>query len=100
LFISGLGSYLHLLYSTPLNDYTPKIQNSKKMNIIKMTAFPRAGSDASNELISFFILGNALMDLRGLNTLNVLKALRLEPPMPGIYSITPTQTTAKSNQFQ
>jgi hypothetical protein len=60
------------------------MQNSKKMNIMKTTALPRAGKEAKSELINFFILGNLLMDLRGLKTLNVLNALRLEPEIPGI----------------
>jgi len=60
------------------------MQKSKKINIINTTAFPSAGSDASNELINFFILGNLFMDLRGLRTLNVLNAFKLEPDIPGI----------------
>lgn len=60
------------------------MQKSKKMNIMNTTALPRAGSEANNELISFFILGNLLMDLKGLSTLNVLKAFKFDPEIPGI----------------
>lgn len=60
------------------------MQKSKKMNIMNTTALPRAGSEASNELINFFMLGNLLMDLKGLSTLNVLKAFKFEPEIPGI----------------
>ena len=54
------------------------------MNIMNTTAFPSAGSDASKELINFFMLGNLLIDLRGLSTLNVRNAFKLEPDMPGM----------------
>jgi hypothetical protein len=60
------------------------MQKSKKMNIMTTTALPSAGSDASNELINFFMLGNLLIDLRGLSTLNVLNAFKLEPEIPGM----------------
>jgi len=54
------------------------------MNIINITAFPRAGKEARRELINFFMLGNLLMDLKGLRTLKVRKTLRFEPEIPGI----------------
>jgi len=54
------------------------------MNIIKMTAFPRAGKEERRELISFFMLGNLLMDLKGLRTLRVRKAFRFDPEIPGM----------------
>jgi len=60
------------------------MQKSKKINIINTTALPSAGSDAISELINFFILGNLLMDLRGLRTLKVLNAFKLEPDIPGM----------------
>ena len=54
------------------------------MNIINMTALPRAGKDARRELINFFMLGNLFMDLNGLRTLKVRNAFRFEPEIPGI----------------
>ena len=42
------------------------------------TALPRAGREARRELMSFFILGNLFIDLRGLNTLNFLKAFKFQ----------------------
>lgn len=54
------------------------------MNIMKTTALPSAGNDARRELINFFIEGNLLIDLRGLSTLNVLSAFKLDPDIPGI----------------
>ena len=54
------------------------------MNIMKITALPSAGREARSEVINFFILGNLLIDLRGLSTLKVLNALRLDPDIPGI----------------
>ena len=60
------------------------MQKSRKMNIIKMTAVPRAGREDRRELISFFILGNLLMDLNGLRTLRVRNAYRFDPAIPGI----------------
>jgi hypothetical protein len=49
-----------------------------------MTALPSAGKEARRELINFFILGNLFIDLKGLRTLKVRKALRLDPVIPGM----------------
>jgi len=60
------------------------MQKSRKMNIINITAFPRAGKEAKRELINFFMLGNLFMDLKGLRTLKVRNAFRFEPEIPGM----------------
>jgi hypothetical protein len=65
----------------------------------KVAALPRAGIEANNELSSLLILGMALMLLRGLITLKVLKALRLAEGIAGMSSIIPRITTRKSIQF-
>ena len=60
------------------------MQKRRKTNIINITALPSAGRDSKRELINFFILGNLLMDLRGLRTLRVRSAFKFEPDMPGM----------------
>ena len=70
------------------------------MKNIKITALPKLGRDASKDPMSLLMLGNALMDLRGLSTRKVLKAFRLAAGSAGINSIMPMQTTRKSSQFQ
>ena len=77
----------------------PKIPNSRKIKNMKTTAFPRLGRDASKDPMSLLILGNALMDLRGLNTLNVLRAFKLAAGSAGMSSNMPMHTTKKSSQF-
>ena len=70
------------------------------MKNMNTTAFPRLGKEASKDPISLLILGKALIDLRGLSTLNVLRALRLAAGREGMNSIIPMHTTKKSSQFQ
>lgn len=73
---------------------------SKNMKNIKITAFPRLGKDASKDPMSLLMLGKALIDLRGLKTLNVLRAFKFAAGKEGMNSIIPIQTTRKSSQFQ
>lgn len=73
--------------------------NNRNMKNIKTTALAKLGSDANSDPISLRMLGNAFMDLKGLNTLNVLKALRLAAGIAGINSMIPIHTTRKSSQF-
>ena len=67
------------------------------MKNMKMTALANLGREASNDPISLLILGKALMDLNGLRTLKVRKALRLAAGI-GVYSMIPMHTTMKSSQ--
>jgi len=69
------------------------------MKNMKTTTLPRLGRDASKDPINLLILGNALMDLRGLNTLIVRRAFKLAEGI-GVYSMIAIQTTIKSSQFQ
>jgi len=49
------------------------------MNDINRAAFPICGSDCTRVLTYLLMLGLALIVLRGLSTLSILKALRLTP---------------------
>ena len=60
----------------PENCCSPKIENNMIIKAIKMVALPNSGSDLRSVLTNFLILGIALIDLRGLTTLNILNALR------------------------
>jgi hypothetical protein len=72
----------------------------KKMKSMKITAFPRLGSEAKREPISLLMLGKALIERRGLKTRKVRRTFRLELGIYGRISMIPMQTTMKSNQFQ
>jgi|TARA_B110000305_G_C19444627_1_gene644028 hypothetical protein len=70
------------------------------MKNMKTTALPRLGKDAKRDSISLLILGKALMDFRGRNTLRVLSALRSAPGKKGMNSTIPISTTRKSRQLK
>jgi hypothetical protein len=51
------------------------------MNDINRVAFPIYGSDCTSVLTYLLMLALALIVLRGLSTLSILKALRLTPTL-------------------
>ena len=69
------------------------------MKSMNATALARFGKEASSDPTSFLMLGKALIDLNGLNTLNVRRAFNSRA---GILqsSIKPDTTTTKSKLFQ
>ena len=54
------------------------IPNRMNTNSMKITAFINAFTEPTSELINFRIVGKALILLKGLSTLNVLKARTLK----------------------
>ena len=70
------------------------------MKNMNTTALPRLGKEAKSDSISLLILGKALMDLRGRNTLRVLSAFRFAPGKKGMNSTIPITTTKKSRQLK
>lgn len=62
-----------------------------------MTTEPSSGKDIINVETNLLILGTALIDFRGLKTLNVLKAFKFGTL--GIKSTIPIIATVKSNTF-
>lgn len=54
----------------------PRIANTDMKNIKKETRYPIYGSESKSVLTSRFMLGTALMLLRGLKTLMVLRDFR------------------------
>ena len=70
------------------------------MNSINMMASARLGKAASKDPMSLFILGNALIDLKGLRTLIVRSALNWANPLMSNISTVEILTTMKSSQFQ
>ena len=75
----------------------PRIPKIIDMNRKKKTMFTSYGRDSSSELTSLLMLGTALILLRGLMTLRVLRDLRLG--MFGNIDIQLIMTTAKSKIF-
>ena len=73
---------------------------------MRITALTRPFKDYSKAPINFLMLGKALIDLRGLKTLSVLKAFKFAPSSAFYFrffyikSNMPVQTTMKSSQFQ
>ena len=54
---------------------------TRVMNDINRVAFPISGSDCTSVLTYLLMLALALIVLRGLSTLRILRALRLTPTL-------------------
>lgn len=54
---------------------------TRVMNDIKRAALPICGSDCTKVLTYLLMLGLALIVLKGLSTLSILRALRLTPTL-------------------
>jgi hypothetical protein len=97
-FKKGASVNLHLLYRSLENNYIPRMAKMEIKKIMNETRYPILGKDRSNVATRRFILGTALILLRGLNTRMVLKDFRFGNE--GIIDIKLIITTVKSRIFQ
>ena len=95
----GCSVKRHLRYIVPWNCWMPRIPNSMKMKSMNTTALRREFTEPTKDETSLRIFGKALIERKGLSTLNVRKARTLNQ-LSCIISKSPVTTTIRSSQFQ
>ena len=90
----------HLYFVYPMNNYKPAIEKTVKVNIKTKIALESYPNDWNKAIM---IDLNALTEdivLKGLSTLNDLRAFKLTDALPIIYGTHPVTIIVKSSIFQ
>ena len=90
--------HLYLVY--PINNCKPAIENTVKVNIKTKIALDSYPNDWNNAIIIDLSALTEEIVLKGLSTLNDLRAFKLTDALPIIYGIHPVTIIVKSSKFQ